>query len=199
MTQKKHKKKGCFGQQFLSPERFMKEKARKMPLGKCYINDGWEKSGMASVIVTRLRPSGNIVFANVLLDLYCIGVKNVSWDCNMDPVSLEEFLEQQQSRIGVREIDYVEAHNLILGAIEFAEEGGINPHRDWQAAQYILEEDREDFPIIEYDYGKDGKHFLIINEDGAERRHLATLRTVLGDGNFDYVFVDDDYFDDSEQ
>ncbi|MBD5275177.1 MAG: hypothetical protein HDS37_03625 [Bacteroides sp.] len=56
------------------------------------------------------------------------------------------------------EISYAEAHNLIYGAIEFAEEADIEPYGDFNVAEYILEEDTDKLPLIEYDYGKDGKH-----------------------------------------
>ena len=45
----KKKKAQGQGQQFLSPERFIKERARTLPLGKCYINDDADEAGMMSI------------------------------------------------------------------------------------------------------------------------------------------------------
>ena len=36
---KKKRNRAWAGQQFLSPERYLKERARLLPIGKCYIND----------------------------------------------------------------------------------------------------------------------------------------------------------------
>lgn len=43
---------------------------------------------------------------------------------------------------------------MIFGAIAFAEEAGITPSNSFELTQYLLEEDTEDVPLIEYDYGK---------------------------------------------
>lgn len=52
------------------------------------------------------------------------------------------------------EISYVEAHNLIYGAIEFAEEADIEPYRDFNVAKYILEEDTDKIPLIDFRIGQ---------------------------------------------
>ena len=56
---------------------------------------------------------------------------------------------------------YDEAHNCIYGAIAFAEEAGIEPDKSFKITQYMLDEDDDNIPLIEYKYGKDGKHTLL--------------------------------------
>ena len=63
-------------QTYISPKKFMQTKARTLPIGKCYVNDGWEENGFAIVVVTRIRPSGNLVYGQFLVDTYCLGVKD---------------------------------------------------------------------------------------------------------------------------
>ena len=58
------------------------------------------------------------------------------------------------------ECSYEEAHNLVWGSIAYAEEAGIAPDKSFRLTQYILDEETDDVPLIEYEYGKDGKHFL---------------------------------------
>lgn len=50
------------------------------------------------------------------------------------------------------EIPYEVAHNLIYGSIEFAGEAGIEPVDEWGITQYILEEDDDNVPLIEYQW-----------------------------------------------
>lgn len=182
---KKNKKKGGT-QAKISPERYMRERVRTLPIGKCYINPNWEENGMAHIIVTRNRAGGNIVYASFLIDTFCLGVKDAEYAINLTPEDLEDTLKHFRSTHDMEEIEYVKVHNLIYGAIEFAEEGGINPVKEFTTASYALSEDTDDIPIIEYEYGKDGKHFLIIGEDGKERKYLKTLLDHLGD-QIDYV------------
>lgn len=201
MAKKKSKKKAQ-PQVSPSPARFMREKARKLPLGKCYVNSDWREAGMADVAVIRVRPSGNIVMGLFLVDTFCLGVKAALYRTNMTDYEFDDFLQQYGSRFDIEEISYEEAHNIIYGAISFAEEAGIEPCKDFDTASYILEEDTEDVPLIEYEFGRDGKHFLIVGPNGIERMYIPMLQERLGD-NFDFLFefdpddeYDDEYDDD---
>ena len=182
---KKNKKKGGT-QAKISPERYMRERVRNLPIGKCYINPDWQENGMAHILVTRKRAGGNIVYASFLVDTFCLGVKDAEYAIDLTEDDLEDALKHFRSTHEMIETDYDKVHNLIYGAIEFAEEGGIQPVKEFNTASYALSEDTDEIPLIEYEYGKDGKHFLIIGEDGKERRYLPILSSHLGD-NFSFV------------
>ena len=170
----------------ISPERYMRERVRNLPIGKCYINPNWQESGMAHIIVTRNRAGGNIVYASFLVDTFCLGVKDAEYAIDLTPEDLEDALKHFRSTHDMEETDYANVHNLIYGAIEFAEEGGIDPVKEFATAGYALSEDTDDIPLMEYEYGKDGKHLLIIGEDGKERRYLSVLSDHLGE-NFSFI------------
>lgn len=185
MAKKNSKKKQQ--QQQISPERYMREKVRQLPIGKCHITPSdWKESGMANIIITRLRPNGNLVMVIFLVDTFCLGVKNATYHTNITHEDYEEYLNHFKRESEVDEISYNEAHNIIYGAMAFAEEGGIKPSKNFMPAGYILEEDTDDVPLIEYEFGKNGKHFLIVNEDRAEMPYYHTLKRNLGD---DFEFV----------
>lgn len=183
----------------LSPYRFMREKARKLPLGKCYIAPpDWQEKGMAQIIISRVRPNGNIVMASFLVDTFCLGVKDAGYHENMTTESFQDYLDNYKYGMGLEEISYEEAHNIIYGAIAFAEDGGIKPSKDFDPAGYILENDTEDIPLIEYDFGKNGKHFLIVNANRREMPFYHILKKNLGD-NFEYILPFGEEEDDDEQ
>lgn len=197
MAKKKSKNKNNSQQKAkLSPERFMREKARSLPIGKCYVTSDWKEDGMAQVVITRKRSNGNLVMGAFLVDTFCLGVKDSGYNEDIPVSELEECLDDYRNDTGIEEISYNEAHNIIYGAMAFAEEGGIKPSKEFYPAGYILEEDTEDIPLIEYDFGKDGKHFLVIGPDGSEKKHLHTLQKNLGD-DFDYVMETGDSTDSS--
>lgn len=191
----KNKSKGQH-QPALSPYRFMREKARTLPIGKCYIAPpDWQESGMAHVIVTRVRPSGNLVMGAFLVDTFCLGVKDAGYHENMPPSDFEGYLNNYKKGMGLEEISYKEAHNIIYGAMAFAEEGGIQPVKEFDPAGYILEEDTDDIPLIEYDFGKNGKHFLVVSPDRKEMPYYHILKKNLGD-DFEFVLP---YGEDNEE
>ena len=187
-------------QTYISPKKFMQTKARTLPIGKCYVNDGWEENGFAIVVVTRIRPSGNLVYGQFLVDTYCLGVKDAFFVENMDAFDFEDAIDKLDSSYQMVEFPYVEAHNLIYGAIAFAEEAGIKPCQDYAFARYVLEEDTDGIPLIEYEYGHKGKYFLIVGPAGVEKKYIGTLQDRLGD-NFEYLYINeeyDEYYEDEE-
>lgn len=154
--------------------------------------------GEGHVIVTRRHTGGKVTVGFYLVDLYCTGVKDTYYRFGMEQYELDEIIDQYDM---FEPCTYDEAHNLIYGSIAFAEEAGIQPHKDFGLTQYILEEDDEHIPLIDYEYGRDGKHCLICHTQLEAKRYLPLLEKNLGVGNFDYIIADeapDDYYDDGD-
>lgn len=186
---KKSKKKGTQVQIKISPERYIRERARKLPIGKCYVNNNWKNEGMAHVVVTRNRPNGNFVVGVYLVDTYCMGVKDAFCHNDFDSDHIEEILGRMDGGgFGMKEIPYIEAHNIIYGGIAFAEDAGIPPVKDFSLARYVLEEDTDDIPLIEYEYGRDGKYFLVCGPNDRDKLFIQPLKNKLGD-DFDYAYA----------
>lgn len=194
---KNKKKKDSQPQVRISPERYMREHVRKLPIDQCYISEGWENSGLAVVIVSRKKKNGNRAASTFLVDSFCLGVKDVSYWTDLDEESFEELIDGYSQSLTLKECTYAEAHNFVLGAVEFAEEAGIEPHKDFDIASLILEEDTDDIPLIEYEYGKDGKRMLIVGPTGKETRYIKSLQERFGD-DFDYIVDADDDDEDEE-
>lgn len=186
------KKKSLNNQQFLSPEQYLKQqKARKLPIGKCYMSKGIQDCGEGEFIVTRMHTNGKISFATYLVDIYCLGVKDSRYYLRNDA----DYFYEKISAYPLTECSYEELHNWIYGAIEFAEEGGISPDISFNLTQYMLEEDTEDIPLIEYEYGKNGQHYLICDRISEANHYLPILKEHLGD-NFTYIIGDGNDWDD---
>ena len=84
----------------------------------------------------------------------------------------------------------------------YAEEAGIAPHRSFALTQYMLEDDTDAIPLIELEFGENGKHLLFANSRLEASRYLPLLEKNLGPGNYDYVIktdyddLDPDLYDD---
>lgn len=204
----KKKKKGTVQQPALSPAKYLKEKARSLAIGKCYVSEDMQACGEGNVIVTRKHKNGKVSMGVFLVDIFCLGVKDAFYMFRMEEYEFEH-LEEKFAATRIRECSYEEAHNWIYGAIAFAEEGGITPHPGFTLAQYLLEEDTDDVPLIEYDFGKDGKHLLIADSQSEANKYVPTLKKNLGD-NFEVIIHaeddedeydenDPDFFDDDDE
>ena len=66
MAQKKKKQNG---QQFLSPEQYLKQKARSLEIGKCYISEELEDCGEGVIFVTRNHKGGKVSMGFYLVDI----------------------------------------------------------------------------------------------------------------------------------
>lgn len=56
MAKKRQKKQG--GQQFLSDENYIRQRAQTLKIGTCYVSDAITKAGEGTVIVSRLHTGG---------------------------------------------------------------------------------------------------------------------------------------------
>lgn len=185
-------------QQPLSPSKYIRLKGRTLPITVCYINSNWQEQGIASIVVARQHQSGNFTVGTYLVDTYCLGVKDAGSLFNIPPESLDELIDRLPHRT---EISYNEVHNIIYGVIAFAEEeANIAPHPDFELAQYLLEEDTDEIPLIEYEFGKDGKPFLCVGTQLEASRYLPKLQERYGK-DIPFLVKDNEYsnFDNFEE
>lgn len=193
------KKKGAPVQQALSPEKYIQTKCRNLPVVECLIGENWQEVGMATIVVARRHTNGNYTLGIYLVDTFCLGLKDSVYKFNITEEEYEEYKELLSVSSGMLVISYNEAHNIIYGAIAYAEELGIQPCKDFSLTQYLLEEDTDEIPLIEYTFGKDGKPCLIVASALEGSRYLPIIEAAIGDdfryfiqGN-EYVFEDNDY------
>ena len=118
---------------------------------------------MASVLISREMPSGNFVVGIYLVDMLALGVKDTFYRFNMSPTEYEDFVSninasQEQPMISS---DLHLAHNIIFGALDFGEEHGFRPHKDFKFTQLILDEDYITDEIDELEFGQNGQPMLM--------------------------------------
>ena len=154
MVQKK--KTGRVVQMPQTEENQIRARARSLPLGRCYITRGWEESREGNVIVTRMHKQGGVTVGAFLVDLALLGIKDSTYRFNLSQEEYADFLNKMHAKDAMEETDYVLAHNLIYGALEYAESFRIKPHKDFSVSRYILEEDTEEIPLMDIEFGVEG-------------------------------------------
>ncbi len=186
--------------QKLSPENYIRQNARKLPIHECWVNSDWEESGSATVCISRMHTNGNVTYAMYLVDLYCLGVKESFFDFNVPISEYREFIDDVNCNLGIVKIDYVLAHNIVFAAKEYADELGFTPHKSFTSvSQYLLEEDTEEVELMDIPCGCDGKPMLIKTKDtsNAEAQSVvAQLDRAVGKGNYNILDVEEDLDED---
>jgi len=176
----------------LSPENYIRKKARTLPIGECLINSSWKDSQMANVYVVRNHNNGNVTVGLYLVDLMCLGVKDTFYSFNVTKSSFHDNLRSIAGEEEIVPISYELAHNIIYAGLAFSEEYGFKPHKDFTATtRFILEEDTESIEEMDVECGIDGKPaFMPGPYDDVTRstRIIAQLERTAGPGN--YVLID---------
>ena len=172
--------------QKLSPKKYILQKGRMLEFYECIINSDWEEKGMAVVTVCKKMPSGKLIFASYMLDLYCLGVKDSTVDFNIDEEEYRSLLEKFYPD-GYQKYNPDFVHNLIYGALDFAEELGFKPHSDFKLTEYLLNPDLINNGIDDIEFGKNGKPLYVSGPFDNPEQIIGILKRNVGEGNYDYI------------
>lgn len=189
-------------QQLLSPERYIRERARKLPIYKCYKGETIGDKREMAILVIRQHAGGTFTLAGFMLDRWCVGVKDALWLFNCSEEEMEQMVDTFADRLEKwTEVDYVEAHNWVYGALDWATNAGINPCKDFAVARYILEEDDDRVELREYEFGNEGEYCLMAKNQQEANRYIPALNKTLGVGNYQVIIhaVEEDDMEDDEE
>ncbi len=188
--------------QMLTPENYIRQKARTLPVYQCLVNTDWVDSGLANIIVARKHTNGNVTAGMYLVDLHCLGIKDASYWFNISETQYNQILEHANGTMELGMVSYELAHNIIFAAREFAEEYGFKPHNDFSVAQFILEEDTEEIELIDIECGIDGQPAYIrgpLDNDARVAQIIARLEKTAGPGNYIFMANEDDWATDVDE
>ncbi len=174
----------------LGPRHYLQH-AREYPILGCWIMEGWYEAGITPVVVAREQEPGKVMFANYMVDLTCLGVKDAYTRTDIPfsrfERSLPEMCNEELEKCSVEL-----AHEVIYGALEFAERYGFKPHPDFEAQMADMMLDMPDaHPRVDHvAFGRDGKPFYMSGPYDDERKRkfvFDTLMRTAGEGNFDFI------------
>ncbi len=181
----------------ISPEKYIVTKSRSLEIDRCYLV-GDVEIGKLQVIISRKHKTGNITAGFYLVDLWCMGVKDSFFDFNLTESDFGLLLESLYDRADLTEVDYVQAHNIIYAAYEYALNLGIKQSPVFEkTTKYLLEEDNDDIPLIEIECGKDDRPFYQQGGESAAEasKVIRTLEKSVGKGGFDYQLIAENSFE----
>jgi len=175
------------------------------PLVGCWINAGWSAgltwtsfpewldpgsrgTGFVQVLVAREHRYGKVDICGYLVDVYCLGVKDVLRRV-IEPDEVAAFVHERYAIFGARALPApVElAQHLVLGAVEYARGLGFDPHRDFAACRDHL---GTWVGASSIQFGEHGRPAYYAGPHDDRLRILRTLRASVGEGNFEYVMFE---------
>ena len=172
-------------------ENQIRTRARNLKIGECYISRDWEEIRECNILITRQHQQGGVTLGIFLVDLALLGVKESFYRFNMPPAEYEDFIRDYKQREPIMEIGYTLAHNIIYGALEYADEYNFKPDKDFAVAKYILEDDTEEIPLIEVEFGADGLPTVFCSSENPRKAEIRQLEQLVGKGNFQVIDLGD--------
>jgi hypothetical protein len=147
---------------------------------------------LAVVLVSRNTGFNRIQACTYLVDYFCLGVKNVTGPRNLNPTDYQDFVADafRAFPIEPEEISLEIAQAIVLGALEYAAQLGLEPHRDFAAARPLLGEWKGEPKLT---FGHKGKPLYVNGPYDDPMKIVRTLRQSVGDGNFDYLLGPGDF------
>jgi hypothetical protein len=186
--------------QMPSPENYIRTRARSLPIFECIVNANWQESKSALVTVARKHSNGNITSGYYYIDLMCLGVRDTIYFFNTPAHDYESTKIELYEGFGREKIDYALAHNIVYACVEFAEEYGFKPHKDFiSITRFLLDEDTDDIELIDIECGENGKPFYVRSSYESEHRAneiISQLEKTAGAGKYSYILDSDDFTDD---
>ena len=168
------------------------QRAADAPFLHCCATSDLFDRGMSNVLISREVGGGDVAFASFLIDMYCLGVKDVFLG-----VTTRQDYEWQVFATMSREYEIVNlepaaARKLIEGAVQFAADAGLQPHRDYRKAKRIFGDIDPAACTEEFTYGKQGRHFFFAGPHDSPtrcRQIIETLTKRCGPDGFDYMMA----------
>jgi hypothetical protein len=135
--------------------------ASAAPILHCCAMDAIFHSGIGSVLVSRQLPNGSVAFVVFLVDMYCLGVKDVIVNIFPRPRYERDVYGKMIRQGGFLPLKPECARKLVEGAVQYALDLGLPPHADYRTGKLIFGDIEAEACPEQYTYGKDGMPLFI--------------------------------------
>ncbi len=182
---KKHKKKTTKKQEKkLSPIKYIKQKSRTLPIVNSYININYKLIGVAHIAIQRQHNNGTKTTCTYLVDLFCMGVRDSAYLFKKNDGATNNWLDDFYKDLEIEDCSYDLAHNIIFGGLSFAESLGLRPHKKFATTSFFLNEDTDDIPFIDVDFGVKTTPLLVLYKGETGLSETTILKKSIGINNF---------------
>ncbi len=166
------------------------EEASASSILHCCAADVIWHEGIGYVLVSRKLPTGTIAFAVFLVDVYCLGVKDVFMNIAPRAKYDRELYGKLAGRYTLIPLKPQCARKLVEGAVRYALDVGLPPHADYHTARLIFGAICAEDCTEEYVFGKDGKPLFFAGPHDSPAKCEQIIRMLhnhCGQGGYHFV------------
>ncbi len=164
--------------------------AAKGAIEGCYISttchDG---TGIGTVLVVRRMSSGMYAFAVILIDSFCLGVKDAMGRfCSS--AEMQKFMDHFNRNDPLEAAEPSAARGYVEAAIAYAHSLGLPPHPDYRKVAPIWGDVVPGTFPSKLVFGRGGKPCYVAgphDDQGRQNVILQSLKNNVGESNFDFI------------
>jgi len=147
------------------------------------------ETGIGNLAMVRRAPDGTYGIALVLLDVFCLGVKNAFFRVAGE----EEWAMRRERIISITDAGEMESwhpscwRKLVEGAVAYAKDLGFDPHPDYREVVPMFGDIDASACPEKFEFGKEGKPFYVSGPNDTPtriRQIVKQLERRKGEGNF---------------
>jgi hypothetical protein len=156
-------------------------RAEHWPVVDSLVGSELWKQGIGYLAIARQESEGRLVFAQFLVDVFCLGVKNALWHSG----SRKEFDDQIRHLTKVQRMASIAPEclvKIVTEAVLYAQSFGFRPHPDYDHASKLFSGIDPAACHTEYTFGRDGKPLYIQGPNESSAQAAAITQRVKDAG-----------------
>ena len=163
-------------------------RAAEAPIQHCLLSADLFELGIGTVILARGVTRHHLAVGIFLLDVFCLGVKDVMFE-SVESEVFEMYMEATDAGAPMVSVDPSYARKLLRDLAAWSQSIGFPPHRDFAAVEPIFGDVNADASDAVFRFGRDGKPFYMpgpFESATVIRRRIEHLQKHLGDDGFKF-------------
>jgi len=164
-------------------------RASLLPIQYSMISANLFQIGLGSLHLARGPTKGNVTWSMFLLDVHCMGVKDVFVRELVGP-EVDKHLMYLEVANPVADIRPQDARKLLHELAKWSGALGFRPHKDYALAEALYGDVDAAASAVGFQFGMDGKPNYVPGPDVKDamiRRDMATLTSAVGADGFTYI------------
>lgn len=135
-------------------------RAAKTPIQHCYLSERLFEDGIGTLVLARGVSSSYVAFGSFLIDVLCLGVKNVMFE-PVDDDTFEFYMDRTNASTPLIAVDPCYARKLLRDLTAWSHMLGFAPHRDFAVVERLFGEVRAEASDAVFKFGREGKPLYI--------------------------------------
>jgi hypothetical protein len=158
--------------------------AMHWPIVETLVPETLWSTGLGQLIISRRQPDGRLACGVLLVDVFCLGVKDAFWDI-LSEAEYQELLEKVGKMGTLRKTSPECFAKIVQGALDFAQALGFPPHSDFRHVSALLGGIDPAACSETFQFGMNGKPVYIRGpHDSPEKVRVVTNRIRAAGGEY---------------